>query len=204
MDSNIKTVKKINFFSQLEKKEIISQSNLANRVLISLGMVNALLKKTISKGFVKAKAAPYKRYIYYLTKDGFSEKARLVREYLESSLDFFNKAKKSYIEIFMEIKKKKKKEIFLVGSGDLVDICKLAAIESDCKINGHLRPGESFQLLLRNSKLNKNKKRNIKKIFIIVESKSPQLVFDLVYESFTECKIYHPKFLHISIVNIKI
>lgn len=61
MDFNVKTSKIINFFSQLEKKEIISQSNLAKSVLISLGMANAILKKAISKGYVKAKAAPYKK-----------------------------------------------------------------------------------------------------------------------------------------------
>ena len=72
MDFNVKTSKIINFFSQLEKKKIISQSNLAKSVLISLGMANAILKKAISKGYVKAKAAPYKRYIYYLTKEGFT------------------------------------------------------------------------------------------------------------------------------------
>ena len=96
MDFNVKTSKIINFFSQLEKKEIISQSNLAKSVLISLGMANAILKKAISKGYVKAKAAPYKRYIYYLTKEGFTEKSRLVREYLDSSLNFFQKARPRY------------------------------------------------------------------------------------------------------------
>ena len=55
MDFNVKTSKIINFFSQLEKKEIISQSNLAKSVLISLGMANAILKKAISKGYVKAR-----------------------------------------------------------------------------------------------------------------------------------------------------
>ena len=89
MEANLKISKIINFFSQLEKKKIISQSKLAKNVLISLGMANAILKKAISKGYVKVKAAPYKRYVYYLTKKGFSEKSNLVQEYLEDSLNFF-------------------------------------------------------------------------------------------------------------------
>ena len=90
----------------MKKKKIVSQSNLAKDVLISLGMANAILKKAISKGFVKAKTAPYKRYIYYLTKDGFKEKSRLVKEYLDSSLNFFKKAKQAYLRILIEIQKK--------------------------------------------------------------------------------------------------
>ncbi len=112
MDLNVKKSKKIHFFSILEKKEIISQSRLANKVLISLGMVNSLLKKAISKGYVKAKAAPYKRYVYYLTKQGFTEKSRLIREYLESSLVFFKQAKKNYSKILNDLKKKKKSNYF--------------------------------------------------------------------------------------------
>ena len=47
----------------------------------------------MKKGFVKAKAAPYKRYAYYLTPKGFNEKSRLVAQYLEVSLDFFRTAR---------------------------------------------------------------------------------------------------------------
>ena len=135
MEANLKISKIINFFSQLEKKEIISQSKLAKNVLISLGMANAILKKAISKGYVKVKAAPYKRYVYYLTKKGFSEKSNLVQEYLEDSLNFFKQAKRSYIEIFKKLKNKK---IYIVGKGDLVDVSKLAAIEINVKLAGHL------------------------------------------------------------------
>ena len=53
MNFNVKTSKMINFFSLLEKKEIVFQSNLAKDVLISLGMANAILKKAISKGFIR-------------------------------------------------------------------------------------------------------------------------------------------------------
>ena len=133
MDFNVKTSKIINFFSLLEKKKIVSQSNLAKDVLISLGMANAILKKAISKGFVKAKTAPYKRYIYYLTKDGFKEKSRLVKEYLDSSLNFFKKAKQAYLRILIEIQKKKL-SVVLVGEGDLADICKLSLLQENLEL----------------------------------------------------------------------
>ena len=107
MNENLKKIKKINFLSELEKNEIVSQNVISKKIFVSLGMVNALLKKAISKGFVKAKSAPYKRYIYYLTKQGFTEKSKLVREYLEDSLSFFNKTKLLYTEMFQKIKNKK-------------------------------------------------------------------------------------------------
>ena len=194
MDFNVKTSKIINFFSQLEKKEIISQSNLAKSVLISLGMANAILKKAISKGYVKAKAAPYKRYIYYLTKEGFTEKSRLVREYLDSSLNFFQKAKQAYLEILIEIKKRRF-DIVLVGEGDLEDICKLSMLHENIKECGHLKFNKQKTLEYR---FNKMKKKSKKLAFVIVESKDPQLIYDELFNMFNTTNIYFPKFLHIS------
>ena len=194
MDFNVKTSKIINFFSQLEKKKIISQSNLAKSVLISLGMANAILKKAISKGYVKAKAAPYKRYIYYLTKEGFTEKSRLVREYLDSSLNFFQKAKQAYLEILIEIKKRRF-DIVLVGEGDLEDICKLSMLHENIKERAHLKFNKQKTLEYRFNKMKKNSK---KLAFVIVESKDPQLIYDELFNMFNTTNIYFPKFLHIS------
>ena len=65
-------------------------------------------KKNNIQRFCKSKkSAPYKRYIYYLTKDGFKEKSRLVKEYLDCSLNFFKQAKNAYLKILIEIKEKK-------------------------------------------------------------------------------------------------
>ena len=51
--------------------------------------MNALIKKFLKKGLIKKKQAPYKRFIYYLTPKGFSEKSKLISDYIESSLDIF-------------------------------------------------------------------------------------------------------------------
>ena len=194
MDFNVKTSKTINFFSLLEKKKIVSQSNLAKDVLISLGMANAILKKAISKGFVKAKSAPYKRYIYYLTKDGFKEKSRLVKEYLDCSLNFFKQAKNAYLKILMEIKKRKL-SVVLVGEGDLVDICKLSLLQENLKILDHLKIDSNNKIKI-NSKKIRSKLNDI--AFIIVESKNPQFIYDELNENLNPINVFYPKFLHIS------
>jgi len=137
MDKDLKRLKMINFFQNLEKREVLTQNTMAKKIVVSIGMANALIKRSIKKGFIKAKAAPYKRYAYYLTPDGFGEKSRLVKEYLESSLDFYSKAKKEFIKIFSKIKCSNfnTPDIVVVGKGDLVDILKLASMSSGVKIN---------------------------------------------------------------------
>ena len=155
-------------------------------------MANAILKKAISKGYVKVKAAPYKRYVYYLTKKGFSEKSNLVQEYLEDSLNFFKQAKRSYIEIFKKLKNKK---IYIVGKGDLVDVSKLAAIEINVKLAGHLIINEKKKLKVISGKLEKHNKTVV---YVMVESKIPQAIYDDLKKIVKSNSIFHPKILHIS------
>lgn len=192
MTESLKKIKEINFLSELEKHEIVSQNKISKKIFVSLGMVNALLKKAISKGFVKVKSAPYKRYIYYLTKRGFLEKSNLVREYLEDSLSFFKKAKLSYMEIFKKLKKKK---IYIIGKGDLVDISRLAAMEVNVKLSGHFIFNANKELQLISGVYKKNDK-NI--VYVIVESSSPQEVYDGLKKIVSSKLIIHPNILHVS------
>src|SRR3984885_1756029 len=53
-----------------------SQRHIAVELDIALGLVNAYVKRSIKKGLVKVSQAPARRYAYYLTPQGFSEKSR--------------------------------------------------------------------------------------------------------------------------------
>src|SRR3954453_12108080 len=70
-----------------------SQRRIAAELGIALGLVNAYLKRCVKKGLVKVNNAPARRYAYYLTPQGFSEKSRLTVQYLSDSFSFFRKAK---------------------------------------------------------------------------------------------------------------
>ena len=52
----------------------ITQRRLSRELGIAVGLVNAYIKRCINKGYIKVKAIPPRRYAYYLTPKGFSEK----------------------------------------------------------------------------------------------------------------------------------
>ncbi|HEY4820142.1 MAG TPA: winged helix-turn-helix transcriptional regulator, partial [Xanthobacteraceae bacterium] len=54
-----------------------SQRRLASELGVALGLVNAYLKRCVNKGLVKVSEAPARRYAYYLTPHGFTEKSLL-------------------------------------------------------------------------------------------------------------------------------
>ena len=117
-----------------------------------------------------------------------------MREYLDSSINFFKKAKLAYLKILIEIKKKNY-EIVLVGDGDLVDICKLSLLHENLKISGHIKFSKQKKLKYE---FNNTKKSIINRAFVIVESQNPQLIYDNLLSSSEQINVYYPKFLHIS------
>ena len=84
MPDKSKVQTEIDFLASLEGGEVSSQTSLAGRISVSAGLVNALVKRAVQKGYVKMRKAPYRRYAYYLTPKGFAEKSRLVAKYLDT------------------------------------------------------------------------------------------------------------------------
>ena len=80
----------------LQQREIVTQTAPAKRLSISVVIVNALLKRVMRQGLVRAKAAPDKRWPYYLRLEGIEEKSRLAACYLNSFFSFFRMVRQAY------------------------------------------------------------------------------------------------------------
>src|SRR5215467_8252347 len=82
-----------------------SQRRLASELGIALGLVNAYVRRCVKKGLVKVRAAPTRRYAYYLTPQGFAEKSRLTVEYLSHSFSFFRQARVECGKVLVEARR---------------------------------------------------------------------------------------------------
>jgi hypothetical protein len=122
----------------VEQDRAQSQRHLASELGIALGLVNAYLKRCINKGLVKVRHAPARRYAYYLTPRGFTEKSRLTVEYLSSSFGFFRQAKSDCSKLFRLAKAQGVHNVLLIGQSDLAEIAALCAIEETVNIIGLL------------------------------------------------------------------
>jgi predicted transcriptional regulator len=111
-----------------------SQRRLATELGIALGLVNAYLKRCVSKGLVKVQNVPARRYAYYLTPQGFAEKSRLTVDYLTSSFSFFREAKADCRVMFETGRLLGFKSVVLVGRSDLAEIAVICGIESQIEI----------------------------------------------------------------------
>ena len=83
----------------------------------------------------------------------------------------------------------------IVGSGDLGDISKLAAIEINVKISDHLIINKNNKFVLTSGKTLKHTNKNA---YLIIETKSPQKVYDCLKKQVPLNCIFYPNILHIS------
>ena len=130
----------LGLLGSVERDGAQSQRRLAGELGIALGLVNAYLKRCVKKGLVKASQAPARRYVYYLTPQGFAEKSRLTVEYLSSSFGFFRRAKEDCADLFEEARARGFDSVALIGRSDLAEIATICALESDVKIVAMIDP----------------------------------------------------------------
>ncbi len=113
-----------------------TQRRLAADLGIALGLANAYLRRCMKKGLVKVREVPTRRYAYYLTPKGLSEKSRLTVEYLSSSFTFFRRARAECAQIFLAMRQAGVDSVVLAGASDLAEISLICALDGGVKIVG--------------------------------------------------------------------
>lgn len=135
-NSNIKDQDKItlDLLTMVDEDSNVTQRSLAAELGVALGLANTYLRRCVDKGLVKIKQVPRNRYSYYLTPNGFSEKARITAEYFKSSFILFRKARRELENIFIECDKIGKRDIILSDISDIAEIAILASLGLKSKI----------------------------------------------------------------------
>jgi DNA-binding MarR family transcriptional regulator len=120
----------------VERDPAVTQRSVARELGIALGLANAYLKRCVRKGLIKVSTTPARRYAYYLTPQGFSEKSQLTARYLANSFSFFRRARAQCAELFAVAAARGQRRLALIGEGDLAEIARLVAREHPVEIVG--------------------------------------------------------------------
>ena len=120
------------------------QVDLATRLGVAVGTVNWLLKRLVTKGYVKVKRIGRWRWRYLVTPRGFAEKARLTQQYLQSSMSLYRRTRKEAIELLDTLQQRGYTKVRLEGDvdSDLADICRLTCLEHKMKVVGSKKSSE--------------------------------------------------------------
>lgn len=131
----------------VERDAQTSQRLISRELGVALGLANAYLKRCVRKGFIKISQVPKRRYAYYLTPQGFAEKARLTGEFLSASLSFFRTAREQMSEILASCAKNEWRRVALAGASDLAEVGRLCAFDHKIELVGVIdapQAGTSF------------------------------------------------------------
>lgn len=108
----------------------LTQRSISEQLGIALGLVNAYLKRCVTKGFIKIRQVPRRRYAYYLTPTGFAEKRRLTAEYLRQSFKFIQAARCDCAGEFERCRERGWSRMVFFGLGDFADVALLCCRET--------------------------------------------------------------------------
>ncbi|MBT3361782.1 MAG: winged helix-turn-helix transcriptional regulator [Rhodospirillales bacterium] len=175
----------------------VTQRNVAQDLGVALGLVNAYLKRSVKKGFIKVRQAPANRFAYYLTPAGFAEKSRLTAAYLSHSFTFFRNARREGSEILGFCEKRNWLKVALAGTSDLAEIIILCAGESKVSLAGILDTNVSDEPFMGLPVTNLLKKLGSVDAVVITDLTDPQSAFNVLSEYFPSERILAPDILGI-------
>lgn len=174
-----------------------NQRALAQQVGISVGLLNALIHRAVRKGLIKIREAPARRYAYYLTPKGFSEKGRLVAEYLDYSLSFYRSARQEYADIFARCETFGRKRILLCGGGELAEIASLAAHGTTIELLGVLDRATN-QVRIAGLPVLRDLDGTVNAdVVVITDNRRPQELYDELRARLGAERVHVPNFLRV-------
>ena len=183
----------LNFLTAIDADSEITQRSLAAELGIALGLTNAYFKKCVNKGLVKIKQIPKNRYSYYLTKKGFTEKAKLSAEYLQHSFNFFRETKFQCEKIIKLCVDKNYSSIILSDKSELSEILILTAIDTEVNIIGVL--GKENKNYCGKKVIDKIEVGSSVDAIIITKLDEPKIRYKFLKKKYSKYHIVVPKFL---------
>lgn len=124
----------LQLLEEIEKNHMPSQRDLARTLQVSLGLVNAFLKRLVNKGYLKITTIPKNRVKYIVTPHGMAEKTRLTLQFMQYSFGFYKQSRLRVRELLKRYEKEGVAKIVLYGANDLSEIVYISLKESTIKL----------------------------------------------------------------------
>jgi len=134
--TNQDSYKSLQLLDEIAKGEPFSQRDLSKKLNVALGLVNSYLKNLVSKGYVTIKTIPAKRYTYYLTPKGFTEKTRLTYQLLQDYTNIYREARRDFQTLFHDLAVGGAKKVVFAGVDEVAEIAYLSLQEVDIELAG--------------------------------------------------------------------
>ena len=120
----------------IDSGDRVTQRELAQDLNISLGLVNAFMKRLAKKGYFKITTIPSNRVKYLLTPKGMREKSRLTYEYIRYSIGFYRQIREILLGLFDRLQQEGVQRIALYGCGEVAELAHLFLQNTSIRLAG--------------------------------------------------------------------
>ena len=125
----------LTILEHIENEPDTTQASMAEKVGVAVGTVNWHLKRLIAKGYIKVKRAERKKLKYIITPEGIALRARLLVDYIQTSMSLYRLVRDRSVKAIKTVKKSGHYTVRLAGEGEVADILKLTCIEQGLDIS---------------------------------------------------------------------
>jgi DNA-binding MarR family transcriptional regulator len=115
-------IRELEILERLESNGHLTQRDLSKEVGIALGLVNHLLKKMVTKGWIKIKNIDAKKIRYLITPEGAREKSSLLYKRVESTIHFYLEAKRVIRDKVIHLKNEGIKDVSIYGINHISEV----------------------------------------------------------------------------------
>lgn len=154
----------LSVLEEIEKNPTTSQRKIANELGMAVGLVNAIFKRVVSKGFVKIKRLNSRNVRYLLTSNGLFEKSRLSYRYLRNSIQYVWRYRNEVHQLLEPLAQNGVKKIVIYGSGEEAELAFLAMQELGMEIEAIVDPSTNKEKCLGRTVLGMDWMKDQKKI----------------------------------------
>lgn len=142
-DEQLDDYRSLQLLDEISRNNKLTQRDLSRRLGVALGLINSYLKNLVSKGYVTVSTIPRKRYAYYLTPHGFSEKTRLTYQHLQNFTSLYRVARRDFRNLFDKLRGMGPMRIAFCGIDEVTEIAYLSLKESGLELSAIFEAGSS-------------------------------------------------------------
>ena len=128
-------IRELEILERLENNGHLTQRDLSKEVGIALGLVNHLLKKMGTKGWIKIKNIDSKKIRYLITPEGAKEKSSLLYKRVESTIHFYLEAKRVIKDKVIHLKNEGIEDVSIYGINHISEVLFIVLKELGLELN---------------------------------------------------------------------
>ncbi len=126
----------LRILDELSNNDSLTQRDLSSRLGIALGLANSYLKNLVAKGYITVRSIPPRRYAYFLTPKGFSEKTRLTYDLLYDYTRIYREARNNLKKLFSKLEADGVKKVVFAGADEVAEIAYITLHETNIALAG--------------------------------------------------------------------